>query len=542
MTYIDFQRAQTQLLRNTKLIMGLDVPEFLGQFQLTETERQNLLGLAVDYHSRKFVNNMADIRWGLAMAGLPTLSFFVEREVLKRLFLDEFDPQGEEISSWHLSYRFSKFLLDNPNAREALANPENWQDSMNDGKGQSGTGSTVDLSPLITDIVRFENAQCHLRIPSFARSNAPPKSGEFTSVEYEILTLKYDIPQLVRNLRSKKSRPTVESMIPANRALRVLIINGKSKEHLSFFEIDEVTLEYLDWLKQSGRGKGPAVNLPTSTLKQLAALGLIESSAFDKPASETGEFYKKDAILYEKSIANSEKQKILQEFQEKGFVKIRHLFLASEVETIRKNLVRYQRDVVETAHPDDRFQPSHLRNTNKYASLGRIDHYDDFFAELAKDLRLKTLAETLIKSKVSGCNIQFFNIIPGCTPPTPPHQDALNLLIKDGALINIWLPLSRVNGSNGCLHYIPGSHKRGRRYHEQRNGRGPDIISPYTPKDCHNEIAIHANLGDVIIHHGFTIHGSEANRSDAERWALGFPFVEENKKRVTRDEWLSGAL
>ena len=201
----------------------------------------------------------------------------------------------------------------------------------------------------------------------------------------------------------------------------------------------------------------------------------------------------------------------------------------------KRQVARYQKEVAPTIEEDDRFQP--MGEDGPYSVLQRMDHYDPFFGALKSDTRFRALAELLMGSKVYANHIQFFNVIPDYSPPTPPHQDALNLRCLNGRVLNIWLPLSKVDAENGCLHYVPSSHKCGPRFHTTPNQRGPDIIDPYRPLDVLSEVAIHTELGDVVIHHGYTVHGSETNFSKKQRWALGFPFVG-NFIPVSKETWL----
>lgn len=248
--------------------------------------------------------------------------------------------------------------------------------------------------------------------------------------------------------------------------------------------------------------------------------------------------YNRAAKLFEDSFDVADMNGITEAFQTNGFVKLKNLFSQPEIENVRNNVVRYQQDVAPDIDETDRFQPKGL--DGPFSILGRMDKYDEFFASLVCDDRFQTLGRVLVSEDATSRHIQFFNVIPGLSPPTPPHQDALNFRNQTGSMINIWVPLSRVDAENGCLHYIPGSHRFGARFHQPPKTGGPDIVSPYRALDMLSEVAVHADPGDVLVHHGLTIHSSEANLSNQERWALGFPYVD-GFVPVSKEAWLASS-
>ena len=252
-------------------------------------------------------------------------------------------------------------------------------------------------------------------------------------------------------------------------------------------------------------------------------------------------FYNPEAPLYQSAFDPSDTAGIKEHFEEQGFVKIRALFSKQEVLTISDNLNRYQKEVA-PAIPDRRDAFELPMMPGKYANLGRINHYDPFFQDLMDDKRLMTIAAHLLDGPMRTRHMQFFNIIPGVSPATPPHQDAINLGLLSGAALNCWIPLAPVNAENGCLHYIPGSHKWGRLEHKPLFGdSGPITLVNYGDVRQAKEIAIHAGAGDVLIHHALTIHLSEDNRTSLQRYALGVPVTRSDEKPVSNEEWLVGA-
>ncbi|WP_437222348.1 phytanoyl-CoA dioxygenase family protein [Planctomicrobium sp. SH661] len=110
---------------------------------------------------------------------------------------------------------------------------------------------------------------------------------------------------------------------------------------------------------------------------------------------------------------------------------------------------------------------------------------------------------------------EWFNKPPRTEHVTPPHQDNFYFCLAPAQVLTMWLALDDVDDKNGCLRYVPGSHLRGIRPHNRTKTLGfSQGIVDYGDRDLEIEAAIHAQPGDVLIHHGDMIHRAEANRSN----------------------------
>ena len=80
--------------------------------------------------------------------------------------------------------------------------------------------------------------------------------------------------------------------------------------------------------------------------------------------------------------------------------------------------------------------------------------------------------------------------------------------------VTSWMPLDTVKRENGCMQFIPGSHKLGEIAPESAHN---DEI--YEKKGVDFSTAVHVEMesGDVVFHHGMTVHRSDANTTDNPR-------------------------
>lgn len=127
-----------------------------------------------------------------------------------------------------------------------------------------------------------------------------------------------------------------------------------------------------------------------------------------------------------------------------------------------------------------------------------------------------------------------------------PHQDASFMYVEptQGNLLGLWIALDEATVENGCLHFLPGSHKDGKLH--QRYIRNPDKNSnemfmyrgdrvPVPPKE--KLVATPAKPGDLILIDGMVIHQSEPNTSDKPRLAYTFHILEGNAQ-YSSENWL----
>lgn len=200
------------------------------------------------------------------------------------------------------------------------------------------------------------------------------------------------------------------------------------------------------------------------------------------------------------------------DFDRDGYVVIRGFLPPDELRRLQENLERYIREVVPglpdaDAFYDDRARPDTLKQ------LVRIEQ-DPFFAAYLRHPLWVSTAESLLGEPVQAHGAEWFNKPPGTNHPTPPHQDNFYFCLAPPQVLTMWLALDVVDEENGCLRYIPGSHRLGIRPHHRTQTLGfSQGVADYTDADRAREVVIRAQPGDVLIHHGDTIHRADANRS-----------------------------
>ena len=127
-------------------------------------------------------------------------------------------------------------------------------------------------------------------------------------------------------------------------------------------------------------------------------------------------------------------------------------------------------------------------------------------------------------------------------PPCDPgyvgwHQDATYWGLEPvEQVVTVWLGLTESTPTNGCMQYVPGSHRHGLRPHSQRlddanllqSGQYAELVEGRdTVADCV------LDPGEFSIHHARILHGSRPNASDRPRIGLSVAYVAANVRQTS---------
>ncbi|KAJ2403247.1 hypothetical protein GGI23_000116 [Coemansia sp. RSA 2559] len=147
---------------------------------------------------------------------------------------------------------------------------------------------------------------------------------------------------------------------------------------------------------------------------------------------------------------------------------------------------------------------------------------------------------------------------PGVGGAVPMHQDSTFLFTEPLSACGFWLALEDCTQANGCLEFIPGSHKRAaieRRFVRTQDDKGTEMVDinpvqygkSQLPKfkddrdeveeereereeaptaDSEKCVPIEVSAGALVLIHGQVLHKSAHNHSAASRWIYTFHIVD----------------
>ena len=123
------------------------------------------------------------------------------------------------------------------------------------------------------------------------------------------------------------------------------------------------------------------------------------------------------------------------------------------------------------------------------------------------------------------------------------HQDySYWTRTKPIAHLTCWIALDDSTRENGCVHYVPGSH---RWKLLPRGELASDInavvdLLNHEQRSAFNPVAVELQAGEASFHHPMTLHGSYENRSDRPRRAAVVNFVRDGVVSDTDEPLLDG--
>jgi non-haem Fe2+, alpha-ketoglutarate-dependent halogenase len=109
----------------------------------------------------------------------------------------------------------------------------------------------------------------------------------------------------------------------------------------------------------------------------------------------------------------------------------------------------------------------------------------------------------------------------------PWHQDSTYWALNRDEGVTVWVALSDVNESNGCVEYLPGSHLLSNVKHSIDNtennmlARGQKIVG-FNPTETQKMIL---RPGQASLHHPSVLHTSKANLSSQPRLGIAFRYI-----------------
>jgi len=114
---------------------------------------------------------------------------------------------------------------------------------------------------------------------------------------------------------------------------------------------------------------------------------------------------------------------------------------------------------------------------------------------------------------------------------TEAHQDHAYWPIAEDDTVTAWMPLCPVDDATGCMGYVPGSHRADLQFVDifRTPGAGADLMQRQTAA----AVYVPAQPGDVLFHHGRTIHMARANRTDRMRRAYTAIYLKDGCTRST---------
>ncbi|KAI8335333.1 phytanoyl-CoA dioxygenase domain-containing protein 1 [Chlamydoabsidia padenii] len=259
----------------------------------------------------------------------------------------------------------------------------------------------------------------------------------------------------------------------------------------------------------------------------------------------------------------------LQQFDRDGFLVIPNYFSLEQAETLKKRADKLLDELSLEGHPMTQFSTGgdsgnkHVGDEYfldsgdkiryffeegafnekgeltrpKEKAINKIGHglhlLDDVFAPFSVNDNLATIARQIgfVSPKVLQSMLIFKQ--PYIGGKVPSHQDSTFLYTEPLSATGFWFALEDCTDENGCLWFIPGSHKDvpvTRRFVRDPNG-GTTFIGDKEEDvkiDDSKYIRKEVKAGTLVLIHGSVVHKSAPNYSKKSRFIYTFHVIEGN--------------
>lgn len=215
-------------------------------------------------------------------------------------------------------------------------------------------------------------------------------------------------------------------------------------------------------------------------------------------------------------------------FQENGYIVIEDFLNAEELEAWRAAVTEAleQRNGQKMPGKDIKIGESDGINkdadyyNNVFDQLLNLWQTNDKVKQLMTDQRIGKMAADL--AQVDGIRIWHDQALikKPWANPTSWHLDTPFWSFSDRRALSIWVALDDATLENGCLFFIPGSHKETTFENPGIGKNMGEIFKVYPQFRQTKSVAANMKAGSCSFHCGLTIHGAHANMTPGFRRAM----------------------
>jgi ectoine hydroxylase-related dioxygenase (phytanoyl-CoA dioxygenase family) len=238
----------------------------------------------------------------------------------------------------------------------------------------------------------------------------------------------------------------------------------------------------------------------------------------------------------------------IEQYHRDGFLLVKGLVDTGMQDDLRNRLEQLALSYIENP---DRFpkqtfkiEPEIDINDNYYRQhpmeairqIGKVFRLPEFHNYFAPDDSMVQIGKALIGAAEVRTPFMFSFAKPAKHGSAAPwHQDQALWHIWLPTSLTCWIALDPCTRENGCLQFVPGSHRKGMVPHE--NGQ---IIQPHSHFDPDEVVYMEMDKGDAVFFDPKTFHASDPNRSPNRRLSFGVAFSadEEVREAVSQREWI----
>ena len=234
----------------------------------------------------------------------------------------------------------------------------------------------------------------------------------------------------------------------------------------------------------------------------------------------------------------------VQSFQDNGFLVVENFLSPSELEHWRETTDEAVAQRLDSLKPNAKSVETNAlvaeieANRLKSNAADADDYYAQVFVQCVKladshagmreiilDPKLGEFAATL--AGVDGLRVWHDQALikPPFGNPTGWHLDNPYWSFYSKNSISIWVALDDATRENGCMYYLPGTHKTAKFENANIGKNQADLFKIYPEWKAIPSVCCAAPAGTAVFHNGLTAHGAGANMTNGQRRAMTCAFM-----------------
>lgn len=203
-------------------------------------------------------------------------------------------------------------------------------------------------------------------------------------------------------------------------------------------------------------------------------------------------------------------------FNENSYLRMKGVYSPDEVDAMSRELDYVIENFVTPSkgwqgpwRKDSQYLSDDEESKTMLAGIKELQHFSPAWAHAILNQRLAASIAALIGPEVELQQVTLHAKGPEYGAPFPMHQDHPFYPHEDDRFIDALVHVDAGTEENGCIKFLPGSHKLGPLQH-LRNGSHHLPTDEYPIEDA---VSVPADAGDVVLFSINTIHGSAVNRT-----------------------------
>lgn len=226
-------------------------------------------------------------------------------------------------------------------------------------------------------------------------------------------------------------------------------------------------------------------------------------------------------------------------FNQNGFVAVPGLFSEEEIKPISDEVDRIITGKATYVPKESLVYEADL-SPRRIRNVFGLHRLHSMFMDLARHPKLVEMVGQILGHPLRLYSSQLFAKPASIGSVVPLHQDMPYWPFEPYEMVSAWIALDDSTLENGCVRFLPGSHKMGILRHTPSGVVGNSLRLEDKKVTGIKEYPIEVKRGSCVLHHCLTAHRSEPNRSANSRRGLIYIYMSP-RVRLTDPSRLRGS-